>query len=394
MRFLILLIALLFWGCGQLNAIKDLAGSVTELISGKDNAEPPKELDSDFEPKVTMTVLWKASVGKGYNGRVLNLVPAVTASTVYIADHRGLIEAYGRQDGERLWSADTRLEFSAGPTVVGDRLLFGTSNAELIAVSLTDGALLWKTSVTSEVLALPKVVHNTVIVRTSDGRIAGLDLTTGKFKWSHERSVPPLSVRSLGSPAISGDLVLDGFGGGKMVALSSGDGRVAWETTAAVPKGRSEVERMVELDGEPLLQDGIVYATGFQGGVSAINAEDGEVIWHQNTAYSSHGMAISRHGLFITDTHSDLWQLDLRGGADLWKQTELHQRHLTVPALIHNRVVVGDFEGYVHALSADDGSLIGRLSLDDEPIIATPVVHDDTLFVYSSSGLLAAITLN
>jgi len=200
------------------------------------------------------------------------------------------------------------------PVVAGDKLLLGTSNAELIAISLADGALLWKTMLSSEILALPKASRNIAVVRTSDGRLAGLDLGSGAMKWSHERSIPPLSVRSLGSPTIHGDVVLDGFGGGKLIALGLTDGKPVWETTVAIPHGRSEVERLVELDADPLVKDDIVYITGFQGGITAVNLQDGDVQWRQNTAYSSHGLAAGRRSLFVSDARSDVWQLDMASG--------------------------------------------------------------------------------
>lgn len=390
---LFLLGSLLLAGCTQFDAVKDLGSSIQGLITGTDNSEPPKELEP-LEPTATMTVLWKTSVGKGYADQIVNLVPAVTASTVYAADRLGLVEARSRQDGALLWSVDTELDLSAGPVVAGDKLLLGTTNAELVALGLADGALQWKSALTSEILALPRTSRNLVVARTSDGRLAGLDLNSGGLKWSHERSVPPLSVRSLGSPAIVRDLALDGFGGGKLLALGLADGKPVWEATAAIPHGRSEVERLVELDADPLVKDEVVYSTGFQAGIAAISLGDGEVLWRQNTAYSSHGLAADRRSLFITDANSDVWRLDLRNGADLWKQAALHQRRLTVPALLRNRLVVGDFEGYLHALSTDDGSLVGRLEIDDEPLLAAPVIYDETLYVYTSGGVLAAVGIN
>ncbi len=394
MRFVLPLLAVLWLaGCTQFEAVKQLGSSFQNLLGGADNSEPPKELEP-LEPTVNLNVLWKTTVGKGYDDQIVNLVPAVTSNTVYAADRRGLVEAHQRQDGDKLWEVDTRLELSAGPVLAGDKLLLGTSNAELLAISITDGALIWKATLSSEVLALPRASRHRVVVRTSDGRLAGLDLNNGAIKWTHERNIPPLSVRSLGSPTLTGDLVLDGFGGGKLIALNIDDGKPVWETTAAIPHGRSEVERLVELDADPLVKDETAYVTGFQGGVTAVHLGDGEIEWRQTTVYSSHGLAGGRRSLFISDGNSDVWQLDIRNGGDMWKQDALHQRRLTVPALIRNRLVVGDFEGYLHALSADDGSLVGRLQLDDEPIRATPVVHEETLFVYTSGGVLAAIGID
>ncbi|MEY2697634.1 MAG: hypothetical protein RL333_1772 [Pseudomonadota bacterium] len=395
MRFLAPLLALsLLGGCAQINAFKDLAGAITDTIRGSDNAEPPKELQP-LEPTVNMTVLWSNQIGKGSLGRILNLMPAVTGTTVYAADHKGLIVAVDRANGDTQWSKETGLEVASGPVVAGDKLLFGTSNAELVAISLADGALLWKTALTSEMMSLPRVSHNIVVARTSDGRIAGFDLGHGGIKWSHERTLPPLSIRSQGSPTIHGDLVLDGFGAGKLTALNVQDGHLVWEVTAVVPRGRSEVERMVELDAEPMVQGDVAYATGFQGGLTAVDITNGSILWHQKTAYSSHATALSRKSLFITDTSSDIWSMDITNGADQWKQDILHQRRLTVPARVKDYLVVGDFEGYLHLLRADNGSLVGRLDLSsDDPIVATPLVYDDVLYVLTSEGHLAAIRVD
>ncbi len=395
MRFLAPLLALsLLGGCAQINAFKDLAGAITDTIRGSDNAEPPKELQP-LEPTVNMTVLWSNQIGKGSLGRILNLMPAVTATTVYAADHKGVIVAVDRANGDTQWSKETGLEVSSGPVVAGDKLLLGTSNAELVAISLADGALLWKTALTSEMMSLPRVSHNIVVARTSDGRIAGFDLGHGGIKWSHERTLPPLSIRSQGSPTIHGDLVLDGFGAGKLTALNVQDGHLVWEVTAVVPRGRSEVERMVELDAEPMVQGDVAYATGFQGGLTAVDITNGSILWHQKTAYSSHATALSRKSLFITDTSSDIWSMDITNGADQWKQDILHQRRLTVPARVKDYLVVGDFEGYLHLLRADNGSLVGRLDLSsDDPIVATPLVYDDVLYVLTSEGHLAAIRVD
>ncbi|MEN9680962.1 MAG: hypothetical protein RLZZ627_855 [Pseudomonadota bacterium] len=395
MRFLAPLFALLLLGgCAQLNAFKDLAGAISDTIRGSDNAEPPKELQP-LEPTVNMSVLWTTQVGKGSLGRILNLMPAVTATTVYAADHKGAVVAVERASGDVQWSKDTGLEIASGPVVAGDKLLFGTSNAELVAISLADGALVWKTALTSEMMSLPRVSHNIVVARTSDGRIAAFDLGHGGIKWSHERTLPPLSIRSQGSPTLHGDLVLDGFGAGKLTALNLQDGHLVWEATAVVPRGRSEVERMVELDADPMVQGDVVYATGFQGGLSAIDLSNGSIVWHQKTAYTSRATALSRKSLFITDTNSDIWSMDITNGADQWKQDVLHQRRLTVPARVKDYLVVGDFEGYLHLLRADNGSLVGRLELSgDDPIVATPLAFEDVLYVLTSDGLLAAVRVD
>jgi outer membrane protein assembly factor BamB len=390
--FIFLTAALLLSGCSGLEVLRDAATGISEYFGGADNAEPPAEL-KEFEPSVKLRVIWDATIGKGYAEQFVNLVPAVSDDRVFAADRKGEVQARDRLKGDRLWSVDTELALSSGPVIGDDTLILGTSNAELLALNSNDGSLAWKTTLSSEVIALPRVENDLVVVRTSDGKLTGIDRKTGATRWYHERMVPALSIRSRGSPAIADDLVLDGYGGGKLSALGLNDGKPVWEATIAVPHGRSEVERLVEIDSDPIVRGDTAYVTGYQGGVAAVGLKDGEVLWRHGEFSSCAGMADSRRALFITDVNSDVWRLDPRNGADLWKQAELHQRRLTGPALVKDYLVVGDFEGYLHLLSQDDGSLVGRLKIDDEPIEAAPVVRDDVIYVYSDGGVLAAVAV-
>lgn len=392
-RFSVLfLCGVLLTGCSSLGVLKDAASGIGEYFGASDNAEPPAEL-KEFEPAVKMTVLWDAGIGKGYAKQYVNLVPAVTEDKIFAADRKGEVQARNRLGGDKLWSVDTELAVSAGPVAGRGKLILGTSNAEVVALNDGDGSVLWKTGVSSEILALPRVEGDTVVVRSSDGRITALDEASGATRWYYDRTIPALSIRSRGSPTISENVVLDGYGSGKLIALELADGKPKWEATIALPHGRSEIERLVDMDSDPIVNGNTIYVTGYQGGVAAVSLNDGEVLWRQSNLFSYTGMAAARRSLFVTDAGSDVWQLDMRSGADLWKQDELHLRRLTAPALVKDYVVVGDFEGYLHLLSQEDGSLAGRVRVDKSAIVATPVVFDDVVYVYTSGGTLAAIAV-
>jgi outer membrane protein assembly factor BamB len=312
---------------------------------------------------------------------------------VFAADRKGKVQAHNRLTGEKRWSIDAELPFSAGPAVGEDKLILGTSDAEVAAFSSADGTLLWKTTLSSEILALPSVGDGMVVVRSSDGHITALDEKTGATQWTYERSAPALSVRSRGAPIIADDLVIDGYASGKLVALRLKDGKTEWEATVAIPHGRSEIERLVDVDSVPVVKGDTIYVTGYQGGVAAVSLKDGDVLWREEKISSYSGLAANRRSLFLTDANSDVWQLDLRNGGDLWKQDELHQRRLTAPAVVKDFIVVGDFEGYVHVLSQEDGSLLARIQVDDTPIETAPVVFEEVVYVYTSGGTLAALSV-
>ena len=395
MRYLLLLLvaASLLTGCAGLDAAKDAYSSLTESLFGKDNAEPPRELDEEFIPKSLIKVLWKESIGKGAGEQRINLTPAVNAESVLTADNRGLLVSRNRQTGEMRWEVETELNFSAGPVLSKDKLILGTKDAEIAAYALSDGTLLWKTTLTSEIIALPAVGSGVVVVRGNDGRITGLDEKNGGTLWNHERNAPTLAVRSKGGPVIVGDLVIDGFGGGKLLGLHLKDGQTEWEAVVALAKGRSEIDRLVDINANPVIRGDIIYVSGYQGGVAAVSLKDGEVQWRQEKFYSHSGLTGNKRSLFLSDASSDIWRLDMRNGNDLWKQKELHQRRLTPPIPLKDKLVVGDFEGYVHVLSQEDGSLQARVEVDDTPIEASPVVYDDVVYVYTTGGELAALAL-
>ena len=390
---ILLLCTALLSGCAGIDAAKDMWSSLTESLFGKDNAEPPRTLNEDFQPKMQLTLQWKENIGDGYGGQNINLVPAVTEDSVLAADHEGVILSRNRLTGEKRWEVETELPFSAGPVLSKDKLILGTRDAEVAAYAVADGSLLWKTALTSEIIALPAVANGIVVVRGSDGRITGLDEKSGGTLWSHERTAPPLAVRSKGGPAMAGDLVIDGYGGGKLLALRLKDGQVEWEAIVALAKGRSEIDRLVDINATPVVKGDTLFVSGYQGGVAAVSQRDGEVQWRQEKLFSHSGLTSNRRALFLVDAASDVWRLDMRDGSDLWKQTELHQRRLTPPVPVKDKLVVGDFEGFVHVLSQDDGGLLARVEVDDTPIQAAPVVYDDIVYVYTTGGKLAALAL-
>ncbi|HLF98558.1 MAG TPA: outer membrane protein assembly factor BamB [Methylococcaceae bacterium] len=389
---MLLAAALLLSGCTQVEALKEGFSGFTEYFGGKDNAQPPSPL-KPLDKEIPVKVLWKDSVGDGYEGQFLDLVPAVDGDYLYVASHDGRVEARERSSGRVLWRKDTGLPISGGVTLGRDYLVFGTRDAEVVAFNVADGSSLWSNSVTSEVLSLPKVADGVVVVRTTDGRIAALDEKTGAKRWVHERSVPALSLRVVGSPAVVNDKIIDGYASGKLIALHAQDGKQEWESVVSRPHGRSEIDRLVDLGAEPAVQGDEVYVVGYNSGVASVAAGNGEGLWHQEDYSAFAGPAATRRALFLTDDDSDVWRLDIRNGGDLWRQGDLHQRRLSAPLVYRDYLVVGDFEGYVHFLSQDDGRIVARTQVGREAIGSRLVTDGAAVYVYGTGGDLAALVL-
>jgi len=374
-------------GCSALTPMTDAVG---DLFSNSDNNEPPAEL-TEYQAEIKFDILWDESDGDGSNELALNLVPAIADERIIIADQGGLIQARNLKDGELLWEVETDLAISVGPVINQNLLFVGTSKAELLALNVETGVAVWKQRVSSEVLALPVIVDDFLLVRTSDGKDIALNRANGKLVWSVENNTPALTIRGDGAPVVAGDNVIIGYANGKLVARNILDGAHVWDTSIAIPRGRSEIERLTDINGTPVLRKDVVFISSYKSGISAVSTIDGSVLWRNEALSSTQSLSADSRYLYLTDASSDVWQLDQRNGASYWKQPDLQQRQLTVPVVYGDYVVVGDFEGYLHWLSKIDGRLLGRIEITDKPIVAQPVVVDDVVYVYASDGTLAAV---
>lgn len=353
-----------------------LVSLVSGCSSAIDPIEPPQPL-SVFTPELKAEHRWVRQLGKGSYQQYLQLAPLVDGERVFQADYKGSVSAYQTFTGERLWRVDLDAPISAGPSGGGDLLLFG-GDAEVIALNKQDGSLAWRAPVSSEVLSLPAQQGETVVVHTVDGNIIALDAASGRQRWRHSETVPILSLRGSGNPVIVDDLVLCGTANGKVIALGLADGQLRWQTTVAVPHGRSELERMVDVDADLAVADGIIYAVSYQGNLVAMTLTAGQLIWTREIASAS-GISIDRDMLYVSDTAGDVWALSRRGGGTMWKQTALHQRALTAPVQQGNYLIVGDYEGYLHWLSKEDGHIVARARIQQWQDYF-PVEDDSVIF--------------
>ncbi|MEQ1529008.1 MAG: outer membrane protein assembly factor BamB, partial [Methylococcales bacterium] len=350
--FTLVLIIIGLTGCAAVDTLKESVSGISDYFSGgEDNTDPPSPL-VEYTAEIQVDVLWKEQVGDGADEQSLKLVPAISNGKVIAADRNGLVQARDVNTGALRWETNAEVNFSGGPGIGNGTVILGSNNAEVVALNTEDGQVLWKTTVSSEILSVPVIANHIVVIRTTDGGMVALDEKTGGKLWNYENSIPALSVRGSGSPVIVEDNVIGGHDNGKLTALRLSDGKFVWETSIAIPKGRSEVERLVDVDVDPIVAGGNIYIASYHGGVAAISDTDGEVLWRNEDISSHAGMSNDWRYLYLSDSESHVSQLDQRNGSSLWKQKDLHQRHLTAPAAYENYVVVGDYEGYVHWLSS------------------------------------------
>lgn len=355
--------------------------------SEEDNTEPAAELVA-FSATEEFTLLWDEQVGDGINQQYLKLYPLLLNDRMILADRSGVVSSLNLENGKTTWSLDLDTILTGG--VGGDKQshIVSTRDGEIIKLS-SNGKLMWRVKNSSEVLAPAVTVDDRVVIRSTDGKIIALDLATGQQVWSYKRDVPALSLRGNSRPIIKYGRIYAGLDNGRLVVLDQADGRLLQDLAVALPSGRSELERMVDIDGVAELDNGTLYMASFQGRVVAIDMRRGQILWTRKLSTSS-GVALSDSTVFLVDERDHIWALDRNNGATLWKQDKLQYRQLTLPVIMDEKLLVADSQGYIHALSQYDGHFIARTQMDDDGVLTPPVVKGDTFFVVNREGLIAA----
>lgn len=383
--FLIASILILLSGCGSTkNFIKNFTGG------GEDNTEPPTPL-IEIETLVEIIELWSKDTGKGSTKQFLKLTPSHSQGKVFVADVNGNLASLDANNGHTLWENDADLTISGGPGASEKLTMIGSDEGDVLAYASESGEFIWQAKISSEILSAPQEANDIVVVRTIDGKIFGLDANDGSRLWIYERTMPALTLRGTSNPVITGDVVIAGFDGGRLSAIELFTGKLIWETSVSLSSGRSQLERMVDIDSDPVIIGNDIYVATFQGRLASVALENGRITWTRDIS-SYAGFTSDGKIIYITDDQSHVWALDRATGNSVWKQENLYARQATAPATIGNLVVVGDLEGYLHWMDKSNGQFVARTQHSKNAILAPPIAIDDIVYAYSSDGTLGAYT--
>jgi outer membrane protein assembly factor BamB len=356
------------------------------LGGGRDDKGPEAPDPSAFTADVGFAQAWSYELDALPASGGFALVPAVAEGRVYVANAEGRVAALDAESGRPLWQVELKRQLSGGPAVSNGLLAVGGRDGALFALSTEDGRTLWSAKLTSEVLAPPRVGAEVVVARTVDGRVFGLDARTGERRWLFERTLPVLTLRGLSAPLlVPGRLVAVGLDTGKLVGLAPADGKLLWETTVAVPQGRSDLERMVDIDADPLLYRGDIYVASYQGRLAAIEPASGRIKWEREVSAHA-GLAADTSRIYVSDAAQRLAAFDRFTGAAVWRNDEVQGLRLTGPAQVGDYVIVGDNEGYLNWFSAQEGKLLRRQEIGGA-FVAAPVVEGDSIYLLTADGL-------
>jgi outer membrane protein assembly factor BamB len=374
----IALFALFISGCGSL---------IDRVTATEANSPAPL---IDFVADKTVQTVWQASIGDSDEDQQFALAPMIQGDTIYAAATDGQVKAFDVKTGKQRWAVDLDESLSAGPGVGQGLVILGTPEGEVIALAIRDGQQQWRAQVTSEVQAKPLVGIDRIVVTSLDGNMTGFELT-GETAWVLSNEMPALNLQGMSSPVLQGNQVLQGTPDGQLTALDIRSGQIIWKSTVVLPTGRSELQRLVDIDADPLIHQGAIYTVTYQGGLVAVGEYSGTVLWQQ--PFSSYrNLVADSEALYAINENSEVWAFDLQTGEPRWQQTELFKnRLLSDPVIVEDLLVMGDLEGYVHFLSVTDGRLVARVRAGRAPIRQGLLSMDDLVYVQNAAGELQVL---
>jgi outer membrane protein assembly factor BamB len=362
---------------------------VLAACSKDKDVDQPTKL-TDFNATLKAQKVWTASVAdKGAKPLRLGLGLSIDGNRVYAAGRKGEVAAFDLESGRALWRTKTKLALSGGPGSGAGLVVVGSTFGDLIALNPTTGAVIWKVRLNGEVLSAPAITEKLIAIRTVDGKLHGLAPKDGQELWSTEQQVPRLSLRGTASPVLTGDLVLSGFDNGKVEAVNVSDGSVAWETTISPAHGKTELERMDDVDATVRVSGSDVYAVGFQGRISMLALDTGQT-WWSHDASSYRALGLDDNSIYVSTSDGEVIALRRRTGTEIWRQKALLHRRLSAAVEADSAIVTADYRGYVHWLDKATGALAARASTGKVRISNSPVVSGNLVLVVNDIGKITA----
>ncbi|MBE9538418.1 MAG: outer membrane protein assembly factor BamB [Proteobacteria bacterium] len=368
--------------------------SACSTVSGWFDLDDDEDLTApvdlvDIDQSVEIKKLWSRGIGDGQGEGYYKIQPAIAGDTIYVASAEGEVAAINRQTGKLLWEVELDISLSGGVGVYDNALMVGSRDGSVLQLDAVNGSVNWSTRLSGEVLAPPQGNGKVVIAQSYEGRVQGLDFATGEKLWTFDSNVPVLTIRGTSTPILSNNMIYTGFATGRVLALDANTGAIAWEVRVAISQGRSEIERMVDVDGTMALAGQELYAASYQGRLVAIDVSSGRKLWQQDVS-SFAGVSQGFGNVYVTDEDGTVTAYLRNGQGERWSQTALGYRELSRPTPVSSYLAVADYEGIVHLMSQVDGKFVGRVKVDGDGARADMLSNGNTLYVYGNSGKLVA----
>ncbi|MET3120761.1 outer membrane protein assembly factor BamB [Oxalobacteraceae bacterium GrIS 2.11] len=354
----------------------------------KEPKNPPTAL-VDFKQTMSIKKVWSNSIGSAEG---FTFTPVFVDDNVFTAASNGYIYRIDNATGREIWRIDADKILTAGVGADSSSLAVVADKGIVLLYGL-DGKLKWQAQASSEILSAPVIGDGVVVVRSIDNHIAAYDLSTGKRRWLIERTLPSLILRSAVGMVISDHTVYVGLPGGKLIAVGLASGSVRWEASVGEPKGATELERVADVSGIPVVIGSDVCAAAFQGKVSCFDIKTGVMRWGKALS-TNMGISADERFVFAVDDKGTVNAFSRNAGLSEWKNDKLAYRKVSTPISFGQAVIVGDYQGYIHFLSREEGSFLARMSTDGSPIITTPILAGKNVVFQTSQGEIVALAID
>jgi outer membrane protein assembly factor BamB len=352
--------------------------------------DKPAELTDIKNPTVRIQNVWGASVGGGGKKLRLGLGLATAGNKLFAAGRDGEVAAFDLKTGKQLWRVDTKLELSGGTGVGSDVVVVGSADGQVLVFAADNGAQRWQASVKGEILSAPAVADNEIIVRTVDGKLRALAMADGKEVWTAEQQIPRLTLRGAAAPVVAHDLAISGFDNGRVLAVNLADGATVWDSPVSPSHGRTELERLNDIDAAVKVVGDEVFVAGFQGRAAMLALDSGQIWWtHEVSSYR--GVDVDDDQMYVSTSQGEVVAFKRRTGGEVWRNPLLKLRSLSAPAVVGDFVVVADLEGYVHWFDRATGTLAGRTKSGGDRVTNAPLSVNGNLYVLTDNGDIVAL---
>lgn len=374
-------------GCSLFNSEEDVV-----------TMSPLPKVENQFSP----STVWSNSVGDGIGSFYSHLRPAYQDGVVYAADRFGVVKAMDATNGSEKWkvnlsektgffSSNNTALLSGGVAVSGTHAYIGSEKAVVYALNTGDGTVAWQTKVAGEALSRPVISDGLVLIHTSNGMLQALNESDGAVQWTVNLDVPALSLRGESAPATAFGAAIVGGDNGRVSAVLMKEGQIIWQQRISQPSGATEIDRLNDIDTTPVIVEGIAYALGYNGNMTALDLRSGQIIWRRELG-SVNDFIVDAGRIYLVDQNDRVVALSTDGGVSVWRQSDLLHRNLTAPVLFNGYLVVGDSEGYLHWINTDDGRFVAQQKVDSSGFLSAPVVADDKLVIQAKGGKVYAFT--
>ena len=338
------------------------------------------------QPSPLPSVSGSWNVKKAWTNQIGEVSTPVLASVhgqqVAVASTAGQLALIDAVNGRDVWRLNLGAPIQAGVGGDGQRFAVVTRNNELVTVEA--GRVLWRQSLSALSYTPPLVAGERVFVLTGDRSVSAFDGATGQKLWTQQRPGDPLVLRQAGLLMPVGDQLLVGWGG-RLVSLNPLSGAVRWETLVGSTRGTNEVERLVDLVAGASRVGSSVCVRAFQASVACVDGTNGRMAWSR-AAQGHQGLDGDAQTLWGVESDGKLQAWQRTSGAPLWTQEALRFRGVSMPLAWGQALVVGDQDGWVHALSPQDGKPLQRIGTDGSAITGRPVAVGQTLVVVTRTG--------